>query len=286
MSNNQVRLCVFIDYTFLALLLQIPYNRSMRNVEACSELRKPIWEQRRVVDKKAWQTEGSQLALFNMLVGDFIASGCSIGAINDLIPLGDFVDRAFLQANLPLRQEEKLVDPVVHSYRVALRFVKGTQLDPKVLPTYAAIALLHDVVEDTHTDPEVIKKIFGEEIAQGVVLLSKKVNGVKISIERYYEELRNADPEIRWIKAADRIENLSVFLRMSYVPELIDPNQFKLPSGNSILQAMAENLMESQQHVMELAKGNPYLQKELQEVMQQIKERLIQLKAQKKVFDA
>lgn len=70
-------------------------------------------------------------------------------------------------------------------------------------------ALLHDVVEDTDTDPEMIRRDFGEDVFKGVLALTKDINIDKD--RRMADSLRRikaAGSEIACVKMADRITNL------------------------------------------------------------------------------
>jgi len=70
-------------------------------------------------------------------------------------------------------------------------------------------ALLHDVLEDTPTLPELLEKEFGTAVLQGVRALSKnpdvpKPDRMADSLRR----IREQPPEIAMVKLADRITNL------------------------------------------------------------------------------
>lgn len=71
-------------------------------------------------------------------------------------------------------------------------------------------ALLHDAIEDTPTTYEELKKIFGLEIADGVLSLTKnkdlasKTKQMQDSIKRIREQSR----EVWMVKLCDRITNL------------------------------------------------------------------------------
>lgn len=70
-------------------------------------------------------------------------------------------------------------------------------------------ALLHDVIEDTDTSYDGLKNIFGAEIADGVLALTKnkhlsKVDQMKDSLKR----IKKQPTEIWMVKLSDRITNL------------------------------------------------------------------------------
>jgi len=70
-----------------------------------------------------------------------------------------------------------------------------------------AAMFLHDIVEDYDISVRTIANRFGERVARSVRLLSKKIDGVKKSIEMYYDEMSH-DAIASIGKGADRIHNL------------------------------------------------------------------------------
>jgi (p)ppGpp synthase/HD superfamily hydrolase len=71
-------------------------------------------------------------------------------------------------------------------------------------------ALLHDVIEDTGVTVDQISAAFGEQVAQGVLALSKddtlpQARQMPDSLER----IRQQPVEVWMVKLADRIANLS-----------------------------------------------------------------------------
>ncbi len=218
---------------------------------------------RPVAEKIHFLETHSPLALHRQLLDEAAKQGVSYEGIQMINQAGDFAESVFPQK--AIRQEGVKVYPVVHSYRVALRLMESGVISPEELGKYATIALLHDVLEDTDVTRAEIVERFGEGIARGVVLLSKKVDGVKIEIEEYFANLKKADPEIRWIKVADRIENLEVLLQMCAVPDLI--TEYKLPSGKSVLKSLKDNCDEAKDYIVALAEGNPVLAAGLADVL-------------------
>ncbi len=69
------------------------------------------------------------------------------------------------------------------------------------------IALLHDTLEDTNATYDELMAKFGNYVAEGVQLLSKKRDGKKISNDEYYDGLRGRKDLID-IKGSDRLANI------------------------------------------------------------------------------
>jgi len=70
-------------------------------------------------------------------------------------------------------------------------------------------ALLHDVIEDTDTTYEQVAQRFGDDVARGVMALTKdeglpKPEAMADSLQR----IRDCSPEVWAVKLADRITNL------------------------------------------------------------------------------
>lgn len=87
-----------------------------------------------------------------------------------------------------------------HPLRVASRFKNDD--------TLKTIALLHDVIEDSDYSYEDIKDMFGEFIAQKVVLLTKDKTKKEFSIDSYMENIIQDFYALK-VKLADRIDNIS-----------------------------------------------------------------------------
>lgn len=91
----------------------------------------------------------------------------------------------------------------------------------KMGPNVIASGLLHDVIEDTNVEPEVIKKEFGEDVLfliEGVTKLGKlKYRGLK----RHTESLRkffvatSKDIRVLIIRLADRLHNMETLQYLS-----------------------------------------------------------------------
>lgn len=68
------------------------------------------------------------------------------------------------------------------------------------------VGILHDVVEDYDVPIEVIAAKFGQEIANAVLLMSKKYKGAKKATADYYLAMHTC-PIASIVKGADRIHN-------------------------------------------------------------------------------
>lgn len=127
---------------------------------------------------------------------------------DDLAPLRKAFEFA---AERHSRQLRKSGEPyMVHPLNVAL-ILAGMQMDSICLQT----ALLHDVLEDTKTSLDELKKLFGEEVARcvdGVTKLSKL--HIYSREERQAETLRKmllamvSDIRVILVKLADRLHNI------------------------------------------------------------------------------
>jgi len=105
----------------------------------------------------------------------------------------------------------------IHPYKTAV-ILKELGLSSKII----IAGLLHDVIEDSNTKEEIIKKEFGEEVCfliNGVTKLGKvRFQGTK----RYVESLRklflatSEDIRVFIIKLADRLHNMRT---LKYLPE-------------------------------------------------------------------
>jgi len=81
------------------------------------------------------------------------------------------------------------------------------------------LGLLHDVIEDTFVPATVLLSLFGQNMYQMVLTLSKEIptfhpvygnleGRVKIAPEVYFEKIKNASHRVRVIKGCDRLDNL------------------------------------------------------------------------------
>lgn len=104
--------------------------------------------------------------------------------------------------------------PYIDHPRAVLRFVEalaaatGFALTDEV----RAVALLHDVIEDSELTEAALRERFGEAVARRVQRLSKPDKRADVSKDergrRYWEALREADDATRLVKVADRLHNL------------------------------------------------------------------------------
>jgi len=69
-------------------------------------------------------------------------------------------------------------------------------------------AYLHDVLEDCEqVTPDMIQEAFGEEILDGVLLLSNRIASIpdsKKTADAYFSAIGSATPEVKIVKIADR----------------------------------------------------------------------------------
>lgn len=104
---------------------------------------------------------------------------------------------------------------VVHPKAVAVILFRFGYKDTHTL----AIALLHDVPEDTDTPPRIIVKVVGPLIWQSVEILSKSIavkdpvtghtiGRVEKNLVVYYKAIFDAPIEVRRVKCADALQNL------------------------------------------------------------------------------
>ncbi len=99
---------------------------------------------------------------------------------------------------------------VTHLASVAQEVMAALAAEPGRNGTLAvAAALLHDVIEDTATSPEMVAERFGPDILAAVMALTKNAD---LPNERRMpdslERIRAQPPEVWMVKLADRIVNL------------------------------------------------------------------------------
>ncbi len=99
---------------------------------------------------------------------------------------------------------------VVHLSNVAMELFAAAGTTPGFDLDYAIrVALLHDTVEDTDTTLEEIKKHFGDEIAAGVLAMTKNEKLPKeMQIPDSLARIKKLRKEVWAVKLADRITNL------------------------------------------------------------------------------
>ena len=132
----------------------------------------------------------------------------------------------------PYIEHPLAVADLVEEYMVARRCV----YDDDAIMTAMAIAVLHDVVEDTEATMEDIVELFGEEVATGVWFLTKCPDyvGNRATRKKICEDRLASAPEIvKIIKAFDMQHN-------SLTLERDDPAFYKVfvREAESLLAAM------------------------------------------------
>ncbi|MBS9461318.1 bifunctional (p)ppGpp synthetase/guanosine-3',5'-bis(diphosphate) 3'-pyrophosphohydrolase [Flagellimonas sp. 389] len=100
---------------------------------------------------------------------------------------------------------------VLHISNVAMEVLMAHHFDNNFDVDFAVqVALLHDTIEDTDTDFEEIKSVFGEAIANAVQALTKD-ESLPSKQERMTDSLSRINKlqkEVGLVKLADRITNL------------------------------------------------------------------------------
>jgi len=109
-------------------------------------------------------------------------------------------------------------------------------------------AILHDTIEDTEQSFEEVKKIFGEEVANGVMALTKneELDGKEKMMLDSLRRIKKQPKEVWAVKMADRICNL-------YAPPYYWTKEKKIKYQK-----------EAQLILNELKDGNEYLAKRLE----------------------
>jgi GTP pyrophosphokinase len=100
-------------------------------------------------------------------------------------------------------------DPFVNHVRSVRRILEEEFPEP-VDDVTLAIALLHDVLEDCDVHPAILLERWGQEVQEGVTLLSWRLHALEI--ERppavYWAGIRRGPRAVRLVKSADRIHNI------------------------------------------------------------------------------
>ena len=92
---------------------------------------------------------------------------------------------------------------VVHPVRAALILALEVKVrDPELL----SAALLHDVLEDTYMTADVLELLVGKRVTGIVRVLTTPEDAE--GKRRYLEALKEAPPEVRLVKLADRLDNV------------------------------------------------------------------------------
>ncbi|HET6617338.1 MAG TPA: HD domain-containing protein [Gemmatimonadota bacterium] len=92
----------------------------------------------------------------------------------------------------------------------AVRAILEDEFPEEVDEVTLAIALLHDVLEDSDVHPTILLERWGREVQEGVTLLSWKLRALDIEREPriYWSGIRRGPRSVRLVKAADRIHNI------------------------------------------------------------------------------
>lgn len=100
---------------------------------------------------------------------------------------------------------------MMHFSFVCMETIAALEVEEIESPDLAVqCALLHDVIEDTNVGEKRLREVFGDEITDGVLLLTKNKKS-KDSCEpfaEYIKQMEEAPIEIKMVKLADRISNL------------------------------------------------------------------------------
>ena len=92
----------------------------------------------------------------------------------------------------------------------AVRAILEAEFPEEVDEVTLAIALLHDVLEDSDVHPTILLERWGREVQEGVTLLSWNLRALDIEREPriYWSGIRRGPRSVRLVKAADRIHNI------------------------------------------------------------------------------
>lgn len=80
-----------------------------------------------------------------------------------------------------------------------------------MLTEVRCVGYLHDTVEDCEVSEDLIKELFGDEIARGVMQLTNKCGNVPFTQKHalLLNHCRHMDMPFKWVKLADRMDNLT-----------------------------------------------------------------------------
>lgn len=97
------------------------------------------------------------------------------------------------------------IEMVYHSIMVG-NMLKNEDCDL----TTILIGYLHDVIEDTNYDYNYLKEHYGQEIADGVLMVSddKSIADFRIRKSMFIEKIWNANRNIIMVELADKLQNL------------------------------------------------------------------------------
>jgi len=148
---------------------------------------------------------------------------------------------------------------LIHLSFVSVEIIAVLAVEEVAHPDLAVqCALLHEVIEDTKISYQIVREVFGKEVADGVRSLSKKKEIDEL--QRLSENLiriRKQPDEVWMVKLADRISNLQ-------------------PPPFYWTQAKIKAYWESSKKIHDdLNSASPYLGKRLQEKIQNYEQYII-----------
>lgn len=140
---------------------------------------------------------------------------------------------------------------ITHPLRVALILAEEVgRTDGDLL----AVALLHDVLEDTDVGMEAMRDRMGADITNAVELLTKEEvpsGGKAARDSAYYAGIINGGEVVRLVKGADRVDNLRG------MKQLNDPERWE------------KYVKETKEHILPIAEmTNPVLHQKLVDIIQ------------------
>lgn len=92
----------------------------------------------------------------------------------------------------------------------AVRGILEDEFPEPVDDVTLAVALLHDVLEDSDVHPGILLERWGRQVQEGVTLLSWELKALRIHRDErvYWSGIRRGPRTVRLVKAADRLHNM------------------------------------------------------------------------------
>ena len=109
------------------------------------------------------------------------------------------------------QEQDQQVEYINHIGSVTFEMLKAIEIDTDLNADLSIkCAVLHDTIEDTHLTIDEVKKRFGEDVASGVLALTKKEKDdtIKDKMADSLERIKQQPKEVWAVKMADRICNL------------------------------------------------------------------------------
>lgn len=103
------------------------------------------------------------------------------------------------------------VTPSFHHQISIANYITTLPLEDTDMELAVTLAFLHDTPEDMHVSDIELKRLFGDEVGRGALLLAKKFRGVELPKEVYFKEL-TTHPMATLVKGVDRLNNLSTMV--------------------------------------------------------------------------